>query len=163
MKVLIDTPDRLVLEHRPILFGLGLVALTLLLVYAAMIHYAEGRAATGHFVFFITAALMGPAFWFAVERVQVTFDRHAGTVTWRVRRLSGDRVETYSLDQVTRAMLQTRKGDHDSSDTHRVALVLGADRWENRQGLTRSYRSGPQAERIVGQINRWLDSARATP
>ncbi|WP_299673770.1 hypothetical protein [uncultured Roseobacter sp.] len=162
MKILIDTPDLLVLEHRPILLGLSLTALTLILVFAALSNYADGYAARGHFVLFLTAALMGPAFWFAIERVQVTFDRSVGTVTWRARRFSGERVTTHALGEVTRAMLQTRKGNHDTADSHRVALVLGTERLENRHGLTRSYRSGPHAEKVVQRINAWLDSRSIT-
>lgn len=158
MKILTDTPDRLVIEHRPILLAAALVAMTLLLLYASMAAFAEGDPGKAVFVLVVTALLMVPSFWFAVERVQVTFDRTAQTLTLRKRRLNGERFETHPLGDVTRAMLQTRKGDHDTADCHRVALVLGADRLENRHGLTRSYRSGPQAEKVVQRINAWLDS-----
>ncbi|WP_299778808.1 hypothetical protein [uncultured Roseobacter sp.] len=162
MRILTDTPDRLVIEHRPLLLALALVALTLLLLYAAMASYAEGDTGKALFVLAVTLLLMGPSFWFAVERVQVIFDRRARTYTLRKRRLAGDQFETHPLDTVTRAMVQTHKGNHEDPDCHRVALVLGADRLENRHGLTHSYRSGQQARQVVGRINAWLDSARST-
>ncbi|WP_298974758.1 hypothetical protein [uncultured Roseobacter sp.] len=160
MKILIDTPDRLVIESRPILLSLALVAMILVLLYAAFSAYSAEEIGKAFFILVITIVLMGPSLWFAVERVQVVFDRRAQTCSLHKRRMSGDERQTHPLSDVTRAMIQTRKGDHDNADTHRIALVLGADRLEKRHGLTQSYRSGPQAEKVVQRINAWLDSAR---
>ena len=162
MKIMTDTPERLVLEHRPLLLALLLVMLTLMLIYATMAAYAEGDTGKAFFTLAVTVVLMVPSFWFGIERVQVIFDRREKTCTVRKRRLSGDLFETHPLDTVTRAMLQTHKGNRDDPDSHRVALVLGADRLENRHGLTHSYRSGPRAQKVVQRINAWLDSARST-
>lgn len=161
MKILIDTPEKLVLGHRPVAWSLALVAGTLLLVYAGMDTLAQGETFKAALCFISAVGLMGPALWFFVERVEVVLDGRQKRCTIRRRRMSGDRTEQHSLASITRAMVQTHKGSDEHADTHRVALVIGADTLANRHGLTRSYASGPQAANTVTRINDWLRAHRA--
>lgn len=161
MKVVFDTPERLVLQYRPVLLSMALLAATLVMVYAALHNAAEGEPGTAVLCLVATLVLLGPALWFAVERVDVIFDAAKGRCTIRKRRMSGHQAEDHKLDTILRAMIQTYKSsDSDGADMHRVALVIGAESLENRHGLTRSYRSGTQAARTVERVNAWLDAHR---
>ncbi|WP_298839835.1 hypothetical protein [uncultured Roseobacter sp.] len=160
MKIVTDTPHLLVLEYRPWRLTLCLVAFVLFIGWVSMDAWAGGDRGSAVFAALVTLGLLCPALWLATERVQVIFDRREGACTLRRKRRSGYHAQSHPIGQITRAMVQTYKGGHDDPDGHRIALVLGKDHPDNRVGLTRSYRSGPQAEKAVDRINAWLDSAR---
>ena len=160
VKIVTDTPDRLVLEYRPWMLSLGLAGLCVFMMWVALDAWNSGDKGTAGLVLVIIAGLLGPALWFATERVQVVFDRREGHCILRRKRLTGCHTESHPLARITRAMVQTHKGGQDDPDSHRVALVIGPDSLENRHGLTRSYRSGNGADETVSRVNAWLDSVR---
>ena len=141
MRMVRHAPEELVLLHRPLLLCAALVAAALLLFWVAMSNAAAGDWPRAGLALVATIALIGPAIWFAAERVDVRFDARAGQVMIRTRRLSGTEEQIYPLSGVERAMIQTHKGRSDSSDAHRIALVMHPGRLEDRLALTTGYAS----------------------
>ena len=157
-----DTPTRLTLIHRPVALLAALMAAAALLVFLAGYNLHLGNSGRALLILLLILALLGPCLWFGMERVQVSFDATAGTCTIDIRRLTGSTIETLPLADIAKAMVQTHKGQSDSNDAHRVALVLGENRTENRRPLTTGYSTGPGAARAVDRINDWLKAQRGS-
>lgn len=160
MQIVHDTPEQLVLRHRPVLLSAVLLLTTLYVAYAGLGNAAHGNTADALICLVAVLGLAGPGFWFAVERVDVIFDAARNRCTIHKRRMSGSHSEEHRLGSITRAMVQTLRGSSGDEGSHRVALVIGAEKLENRHGLTRSYASGQQAAQAVKRINDWLSTHR---
>jgi hypothetical protein len=156
-----QSPERLVLLHRPVLLCAVLCAGTLALLAVGMWNMAQGDWAKAALALLSALGVAGPAIWFAAERVDVVFDANKDRVTISTRRLSGAQHETHPLQRVQRAMVQTHIGQSDSARAHRVALVMDPGKAEDRLPLTMGYASGRGATDLVDRINGWLDSARS--
>ncbi|QJF52647.1 hypothetical protein [Roseobacter ponti] len=161
MKIIEDTPDRLVFESRPVLFAFMAAAMALALTAAAIGLFTSGAPGRGLLLTACLVLLAVPMIFVTFERVRVIFDAREGICTLRRRNLRGDGTRTHKLSTVIRAMVQTRKGDGESSDAHRIALVIGADTAANRHPLTRFHVSGPAAETATDRINAWLRATRS--
>jgi hypothetical protein len=133
-----------------------------LLLWLAGYNFYLGNTGKALLSLLLALAVLGPSLWFGMERVQVTFDATAAGCRIEVLRLSGPTEEWLPLAEIDRAMLQTHKGQSDTRDAHRVALVLGENRIENRRPLTTGYSSGPAAARAVDRINGWLEAHRSS-
>lgn len=155
-----QSPQRLVLLHRPVMLCAALGLGVLLLVFATFWNISQGDWVKAGTAFVCTLALMAPALWFAAERVDVAFDAPSAQVTIHTRRLSGSQQETYPLPQVQKAMVQTHKGPSDTAGSHRVALVLEPGGVDNRLPLTTGYAGGRGAGELVARINTWLEAQR---
>jgi hypothetical protein len=155
-----DTPALLTVTHRPVALIAALVAAAGLLTFLAGYNLYQGNTGKALLTLLLTLGVLGPCLWFGMERVQVSFDAAAGTCAIEVRRLTGTTSQTLPLADIDRAMLQTHKGQSDTRDAHRVALVLGENRAENRRPLTTGYSTGPAAARAVDRINDWLTAHR---
>ena len=162
MRLLRQSPQELVLLHRPVVLCAALVALTLALLAVTLWNLWAGEWVKAGVGLLSTAALAAPALWFAAERVDVRFDAVSGQCTISTRRLNGSLQEVYTLDQIDRAMVETHKGPSDTAGAHRVALVLSPGRTEDRRPLTKGYASGRWAKDLTERINRWLADHRGT-
>ena len=160
MRIVCNTPEKLVLRHRPVLLSAGLLAGTLYLAYAGIDNAVNGETVNAFVCLLATLCMMGPGLWYSVERVDVVFDAIGHRCRIYKRRMSGNQSEEHDLADITRAMVQTYKGTDGGGDTHRVALVIGPEKLENRHGLTRSYWSGAEAARTVSRVNEWLAARR---
>ena len=156
MRLLRQTPQELVLLHRPVVLCAVLVLMTLALAAATFWNVAQAEWLKAGLGALCTFGLMAPAIWFATERVDVRFDATRDEERISTRRLSGSSVEAHALGQVKRAMVQTLKGPSDTSGAHRVALELEPGGADNRLALTTGYASGRGAEELVTRINSWL-------
>ncbi len=161
MKIIEDTPDRLVFESRPFLFALMATAMTVTLTAVSFTVFTSGAPGKALLLAACLVVLAVPMILATFERIQVIFDARAGICTLRRRNLRGDGTRVHKLDEVSRAMVQARKGDGDSDDAHRVALVIGADTAGNRHPLTRFHISGPAAKMATDRINAWLRTTRS--
>ncbi len=93
-------------------------------------------------------------FWVFVRRNQLLLDRRAGTVTLRRRTLSRYSETIHDLDHLSRAIVQTSRGD--DSDTHRMALILSGGMDAGTHPFTAVYTSGTGARRAADAVNAWL-------
>ena len=160
MKMLRQSPEQLVLLHRPVMLCAALSAAVLLMVAVTFWNLMQADWVKAGVAFLSTLALLAPALWFATERVDVTFDAALQTVRIKTCRLSGEQEETYPLAKVERAMVQTHKGPSDTAGSHRVALELHPGRAEDRVPLTTGYAGGRGAAALVTRINGWLEDTR---
>lgn len=157
MKVIEDTPDRLVLEDRPWLLGSVLIIGILIFLALAMGTY-DVTIWLG-IGFGLAALLLAVCFVAFVRRVLVLFDRSAGALVIRTRSLMGQGEKTLPLSDVTGAEVETSRSTSTNNDggtsistTHRPVLAT-------RSGavpLTQVFSSGNGAERIAFAINAWL-------
>lgn len=154
MKVLANTPDRLILERRPWILAISILLFTLVFVAIGLSQVASGQI-LGSLAFGLGGGLVGfIGFWAFVRRTQVILDRGYGTVTIRRRSLFGFTQEVYPLDEVTGAEVETSSGG--DTDTHRPALALDGQTGPRRVPLVQVYVSGRSAERVVATIQDWL-------
>ncbi|MEP4959678.1 MAG: hypothetical protein ABJQ70_14380 [Roseobacter sp.] len=162
MRMIQQTPEQLVLLHRPIMLSIGLVFLCLCLLAAGMWNITDGAWGKAGIAFLAAAALAAPAIWFAMERIDVEFDSTRGTCTVQTRHLSGSSQELYRLDQVEEATLQSHKGPGYGAGAHRIALVLAPGRPEDIRPLISGYGGERGVKDLAQRINSWLKTARAS-
>lgn len=160
MKLIRQTPDELLLLHRPILLCLALAAGAVLALGAGVWNILQGDWLKAVIALMATAGLVAPALWFGAERVQIAFCQTSGTCTIDTHRLSGVQHEVFRLEQIKSAIVETHKGQGDTAGSHRVALTLTAGDSENRRPLTTGYAGGSRAKDIAARINGWLEAAR---
>lgn len=152
-----QTPEHLVLIHRPILLGAALAIGALVLMAFGLWHIIGGAWVKASVALVAAAALAGPALWFGTERIEVVFDAPRGQCTIETRRLNGTQHETIKLDQITQAALDTHKSPGHGAGAHRVALVLSP----GHRPLTAGYTGNRSAKDLEARINGWLETIRA--
>ncbi len=150
MRVTRRTPDQLIVEDRPWLITialsvifLGTVSLTVFLIAAS--EFLIALCISGF------AAYIGLFIAVFVQRIQVIFDRSAGTVTHRKRSLLRYREVVRPLGELDRAVCT-------GGDTKRPELVFGTGMSGGQHPITVSSVSGPGPERIAEAINDWLNT-----
>lgn len=159
MKVREDSHARLVVEDRPWLMALVLVAAILGLCAGALFTWRTGPLVALSCL--AGAALFGAMAAFMVRRVIVIFDRATGRAVWREARLRGQREEGFDLSQIAGTVVQTQRSTGRKGRpivTARVALRI-AGRAEPFP-LTVVYSSGPGAGQAAEAIDRWLAAGR---
>lgn len=160
MRMIRQSPEQLVLLHRPLLLCGILSGGAVLVLVVALWALAGGGWIKALVGLLCALGFAAPALWFGMERVDVVFDAAAGTCTLDTRRLSGSQQEIYRLDQIDRAMIQTHKTPHDTKGAHRAALLLVPGRPEDERPLTAGYTGPKAANDLVARINGWLDMHR---
>ncbi len=157
MRVSENSADRLILEERPWVFGIILIAAILGMCALALSSLMAGniRDALGALV---GIALLGLVFWGLVRRTFVIFDRASGSVTWREQSLTGLSETTHPLDSILRADTEEsqtiRKRGH--KPTLRPVLCLGVGEGASSMPLHSHYTSGAGPGRTVETVNAWL-------
>lgn len=152
MKLREETPDRLMLEDKPVILGI-LLSLAILGNCAAALFVAIDEPLIGLGVM-AGGGIWGLAFWAFVRRTLVMLDRPSDLVVRRVASLTGQTEDTLPLSRITGAIVQSHQSTgKTTSTTYRAALVVrGAEPFP----LTKVYSSGRGATRAVEAVNRWL-------
>lgn len=156
MKVLHRSDALLVLEDRPWLLGILLIAMALAFGFGGLAMMGEGRMLGGAFfalfgggVPILIAALM-------VRRVRLTLDRSTGLLTRTMRSVRGLSQESHALD---RLMMATVGVSHDSDGTtYRTELRLTGP--DQTVPFTSYYTSGRKPEAMAQAVNDWLAARR---
>lgn len=156
MKLVRQTPEKLVLLHRPVALSAALSACALVVLVFGIWHLSDGRWMKAGIALLVASGLMLPALWFFAERVEVIFDAVSRNATIDTRRLTGPVEEQFRLDKVLKALVQTQKGPGHATAVHRVALLLAPGEKEDERPLTKGYTSGRSASETVARINSWL-------
>jgi hypothetical protein len=157
MKLREETPDRLVLEDRPVVLGVVL-ALAILGHCAGGLFVAQDDGWTGLGIA-AGAMIWGLAFWAFVRRTIVILDRPSGMALRRVASVTGQSEEALPLERVTGAIVQSRRSlGKNPSTTYRAALVVRGD---EPFALTQAFSSGEGARNAAAAVNRWLPGAAA--
>ncbi|ASM73507.1 MULTISPECIES: hypothetical protein [Roseobacteraceae] len=154
MKVLHDTPDRLILDETPWLIALLLAGFILVFVGSGLFIMSENLLFGLAFAVFgggIGAVVMA----MLIERLQIIFDRHAGTVTIRRKSMRRYTQVSHNLDNVSHAELETTIGSK-GDKLSRPVLVITKGMSEGRHPLITAYSNLSGPPKIVAAINGWL-------
>lgn len=148
MRVVKVSPDLLILEDRPLFWGLLLAAMVLIGVgvFLAGLFALQLIPTVWGLIF---AALALVLFLAAIRRTRVFLDRTTDLVEIRSQGPRRTRSQTFRLSELEGAELQG------SGKTFRVAL-----RFEGRDTAVptrRSFQSGGASQLAVDTINTWLD------
>lgn len=158
MKVLDQTPDRLLLEENPVGLGVVLAIAVFLPLALAVVLLVQGS--WFGLIPLAVAAFLAVFLVLFVVRTRVLFDRPAGRVVIRVRRLTGGTAQVLPLADILAARVETsisRSSPTDGgtttvSETHRTVLLTQL----GEVPLTTAYSAGDGAERMARTINDWL-------
>ena len=154
LRVLEDTPERLVLEDRPWFLGLLLAGCILFSVAMLIIGIVErDLLLAGAMAIFGAGAWA--AFNMAVRRGRLTLDRASGRAVWVVRTKTGLREESWDLTEIARAVLDTHD---DEGVSYRPSLAFRTA--QAPVALRAGFGPEPSARRAVEAINRFLDAPR---
>jgi len=158
MKVTRNIPEQLVIENRPWILALALVAGGLLFFGVGLSIFLGGEA-LGLLFMALSIVPFAMLFVFA-RRVQVLFLKPQGKLVFRRRNLLGSTVVEHDLNEVSEAIVQTSQGNGDGGPTHRVALVIPKGQSAGTHPLTLAYDNFGRHDIMAQTINQWLADAR---
>jgi hypothetical protein len=154
MKVLHQSDTILMLEDRPWLIGILMIAMALVFAFGAMALIGSGEILGGVFVGLIgvgVPVLLGALF---VQRVRLTLDRQSGLVTRTRRSVLGLTQATYPLHRLKGAQVDAST-DSDGT-TYRMELRL-VDPPETVP-FTTYYTSGKRPQKVADAVEAWLQA-----
>jgi hypothetical protein len=152
MKVILQSEPLLVLEDRPWLIGVLMIVMVLVFAFGGMALLASGEVFGGLMMILIgvgVPVLIGAVM---VQRVRLTFDRSAGTVTRTRRSVLGLTQTVHKLDRLDRARVGVST-DSDGS-TYRMELDLQGP--HEVLPFTTYFTSGSRPEAMAQAVNDWL-------
>lgn len=156
MKVVSSSPDRLIVDDRPVLMAGFLWVCGTMMIAAALLSSFETASAVGlvRTIFFVFGCAIVAIAWRFFPFQRFVFDRPRGTFDHRSARLAKSNTVTIDLADVKRVRIEKIWGEAGWMD--RVVLDLGS----TVRPLESSY-SGSSRAAIVREINEWLsDPAR---
>jgi hypothetical protein len=153
MRVSEETADRLVLVHRPWVWGAGLLGAVAVVGWTAISLAMTGDWPGAAMIGAGAVLCAGAAFVF-VRPARVVLDRRAGRIEVTEWTMLGRRARGAALDQVTGARIGRSRETFEPGDRRasRAVVVL-------RDGvlpLADAYMGHRPAARAVAAINRWL-------
>lgn len=153
MKVTLNTPQKLIVEHKP--WWPGLMAAGFVLVGVGVGWNMLSDGDLQGLMFGLTFVAMGLlAMWAFVRRAQIIFDRAANTIDIRRKSLTRHSRIVHKLEYLGGAHLESsHSGD---TPTHRAAITLTGGMSEGTHPLTKAYYSGGSPQRAVDAINAWI-------
>jgi hypothetical protein len=152
VKVIHRTDSLLVIEDRPWLLGLMMIAMALVFLVAGMGLIGSGEGLGGVFMIVIGVGLPLLIGAVMVQRVRLTFDRTSGQVTRTCRSFRGLTQQTYPLGRLDGARVDTST-DSDGS-TYRMELRLKDP--QETVPFTSYYTSGRKPETMAQAVTDWL-------
>lgn len=157
MKVLEQSPDRLVIEENPVLLGC-ILAIAILIPAAIGLTMLASGSLQGLWMLGV-AAFLGIPFVVFLRRVRVILDRSAGTVIIRTASLLGQSEQQLDIADIRKVEVETSvnrsassNGRRSTSYTHRVVLHLP----DRVVPLTEVFSGGDGAEKAAEAIRAWL-------
>ena len=156
MKVIHRTDSLLMIEDQPWLIGILMIVMALTFAFGSMALLASGELFGGLMMLLIGVGVPVLIGALMVQRVRLTFDHAAGTLTRTRRSVLGLSRTTRALDRLDRA----RVGVSTDSDgtTYRMELVLRDP--PETVPFTTYYTSGGRPEAMAQAVNDWLDASR---
>ena len=155
MRVVRNTPDRLVLVHSPWGFAVLIGGFASVFSLAALNALLAGDR--GGLIFLLPVALCVLFFWVLVRPVRVIFDRPSESVEIITTYLTRRERVAHQLDEISRATLsriRTAKG----GEQRAVNLVIAGGESAGYHPIT-AHTGGPDHGNIVEVINTWLKAA----
>lgn len=153
MRVIEETADRLVLVHRPWLWGAGLFASVAVVGWVAVSLALAGDWPGAAMMGAGTVLCAGATFVF-VRPARVVLDRSAGRIQITEWTMAGRRVRGAALDQVTGARIGRSRETFEAGDRRASRAVVTLH--DGALPLADAYMGHRPAARAVAAINRWL-------
>lgn len=148
MKVTRNTHAQLIVEDRPVLITVLIAGFLLGTLSSAVLSLFAG-ALLPAFFFALFAGGLALLMRLAVRRVQIIFDRTAGTITERTRGFEGYREVIYPLGELSHAI----KEGYDSA---RCVLVFHKGMSQGHRPIAQYSSGGLAPQRVTDAINTWL-------
>ena len=152
MKVIHRSDSLLMLEDRPWLLGLFLIAMALVFLVSGMAMMAAGEGLWGLFMALIGVGVPLLIASLMVQRVRLTFDRSSGQLTRTRRSIRGLTQESHPLDRLVEAFVDA-SSDGDGT-TYRMDLRLRNP--PQILPFTSYHTSGRKPEQMAQAVNDWL-------
>jgi hypothetical protein len=156
MKVIHQTARQLVIEDRPWLIGVLLIAMALCFLAAGMATLMSGVLLGGMFMLLLGGGVPLLIAGMLVQRVRMTFDRDTGQVTRTCKSLAGLTRTSHALHRLERARVGART-DSDGA-TYRMELDLRNP--PEVVPFTSYYTNGKRPEKMAQAVNGWLAAGR---
>ena len=156
MKVIHRSDTMLVLEDQPWLIGILMIGMVLIFAFGGMVLLASDETFGGLMMLLIGTGVPVLIGALMVQRVRLTLDRSAGTVTRTRRSVLGLTQTTQALDRLDRARVAV-SSDSDGS-TYRMELDFRDP--AGRVPFTTYHTSGTRPEAMAQAVNDWLQTGR---
>jgi hypothetical protein len=154
MKTVTDTPDTLVLEETPWLFGLGVVAMMLLFAGVGWTILASGEIIGGLMLLVGGLAMGVLVIWAFIRRTQLWIDRPSGQVAIRSRSIFAFTEQTFPLTDLSGA--DTQNSQQSKGQRTRRAVLRFGGQTNKVIPVTSHYTSGRGPLRTASTVNDWL-------
>ena len=158
MKIVRNTPELLILEERPILLTLLLLAFTLGLAWGAIGLWGEGERVVS-VVMGLMSVVIAIVLATTFRRVRLFLDAATDTFSVRTADRHGTRTVSYPLHHLDKAMVETSNSG-DGGPTHRVAYILRSGMDVGRHPVTSYFTGGTGPRTAADAINAWLAAHR---
>jgi hypothetical protein len=154
MKVVHRSDPLLMIEDQPWLIGILMIVMIMVFLFGGMALLASGQLFGGLMMILIGVGVPLLIGALMVQRVRLTFDRAAGTVTRTRRSVLGLTKTVHALDRLERA----RVGVSTDSDgtTYRMELDLRDP--PEMVPFTTYHTSGSRPQQMAAAVNDWLDT-----
>ena len=152
MKIVENTPDRLILGNTPWLLGLSMIAVILIFVGLGLNLVISGEILPGVMFAVVGGGLGGLAFVGFVRRTQLVLDAPGDTVTLRSRSMLGYKLREFRLSEVDSAFAEA-PSDSDTKGVYRPVLLLKS---AERVPILLAFTSGRGARVAAQAINDWM-------
>jgi hypothetical protein len=155
MKIIHRTEKLLMIEDQPWFIGIMMIVMALVFAFGGTALLASGELFGGLMMFLVGVGVPVLIGALMVQRVRLTFDRSAGTVTRTRRSVLGLTQTTHALNRLDRA----RVGVSTDSDgtTYRMELDLRDP--PEMLPFTTYHTSGRRPEEMARAVNDWLGVA----
>ena len=156
MKVIHNTEQLLILEDQPWFIGIMMIVMALIFAFGGMAILASGEVFGGLMMLLIGVGVPVLIGALMVQRVRLTFDRSAGTVSRTRRSVLGLTQTVHPLDRLDRA----RVGVSTDSDGTTYRMELDLHDPPEIVPFTSYHTSGKRPEAMAQMVNDWLAAAR---
>lgn len=152
MKTLMNTPEMLILDHKPWVLSLGMLAGLLIFMGVGIGAMTQGEWLFGLMFAGIGGLTWGGCFLVFAKRVQLIFDTQAGQIVKRKRSFFGYAQDVYPLDAFRGVKIEESRSD--GSTTYRPVLMFDG---QPDLPVVSYYTNGRQPHRTAQAINGWRD------
>ena len=156
MKVIHRSDTMLVLEDRPWLIGILMIGMVLIFAFGGMALLASGETFGGLMMLLIGTGVPVLIGALMVQRVRLTLDRSARTVTRTRRSVLGLTQTTQALERLERARVAVST----DSDGSTCRMELDFRDPSEMVPFTTYHTSGTRPEAMAQAVNDWLQTGR---
>ena len=166
MKIKRENDTQLILDYAPWFMSLVMVFMVVAAVGMGLVFVGVGID-SGMAIFTIMG-VVAPLFSIGlviivmrvfVKRVQVIFDRDAGTITFQTRTMRGYSEVVHDLANLEHAVLKQSR-DSEGRTLSKAVIVLSGGMSAGEHPLTNVATNGNGPRNAVNAINRWIDNGK---